>query len=167
MWWWWLCFNYCSWARDTPFQIGSLPLPTHLSFTGVVVPGAELEAARCEDLLDIVLDVSDEAGRQLRLLVKQLSQQGYQHQAQGLAERLVWEDAYCLRDKDVVRKVVQVIQQGLVQELEDHLEDVSDGGLLEAHTAILCFEVGFREWSLKKNASTKSSTDRCKKKTCS
>ena len=116
-----------------------------------MVPGAELEAARCEDLLDIVLDVSDEAGRQLRLLVKQLSQQGYQHQAQGLTERLVREDAYCLRDKDVVRKVVQVIQQGLVQELEDHLEDVSDGGLLEAHTAILCFEVGFREWSLTKN----------------
>ena len=115
-----------------------------------MVPGAELEAARCEDLLDVVLDVSDEAGRQLRLLVKQLSQQGYQHQAQGLAERLVREDAYCLRDKDVVRKVIQVVQQGLVQELEDHLEDVTDRCLLETNSTILWFEVGFeRERVLK------------------
>ena len=116
-----------------------------------MVPGAELQAARCEDLLDVVLDVSDEAGRQIGLLVKQLSQQGYQDQAQGLAERLVREDANCLRDIDVVRKVVQVIQQGLVQELEDHLEDVSDGSLLEGHTTILCLEVCFREWSLNKS----------------
>ena len=115
-----------------------------------MVPGAELQAARSENLFDVVLDVSDEAGGQVGLLVKQLSQQGYQDQAQGLAERLVWEDANCLRDIDVVRKVIQVIQQGLVQEFEDHLEDVPDCGLLEAHTTFLRFEVCFREWSLKK-----------------
>ena len=28
-----------------------LPLPSHFSFAGVVVPGAEFEAARGEDLL--------------------------------------------------------------------------------------------------------------------
>ena len=82
--------------------------------------------------------------------MKQLPQQGDQDQAQGLAERLVREDSDCLRYVDVVRKVVQVVQQGLVQELEDHLEDVPDGGLLEAHTAILRFEVCLRKWSLKK-----------------
>ena len=96
------------------------------------------------------MDISDEAGRQVRLLVKQLPQQRYQDKAKGLAERLVREDPDCLRDIDVVRQVVQVVQQGLLQQLEDHLEDVPDGGLLEAHAAILCFEVGFRQWSLKK-----------------
>ena len=108
-----------------------------------MVSWAELQAARGEDLLDVVLDVSDEAGRQVCLLVKQLPQQGDQNQAQGLAEWLVRENSNSLRDVDVVGQVVQVVQQGLVQELEDHLEDVPDRCLLETNSTILWFEVGF------------------------
>ena len=122
----------------------SQPLSTHFPLASVMVSWAELQAARGEDLLDVVLDVSDEAGRQVCLLVKQLPQQGDQNQAQGLAEWLVRENSNSLRDVDVVGQVVQVVQQGLVQELEDHLEDVPDCCFFEADASCLRFEVGFR-----------------------
>ena len=125
-----------------------------------MVPGAEFEAARGEDLLDwdddddaieygedlldVVLNVSDETGREVCLLVQQLPQQGDQDQAQGLAERLVREHSDCLRDKYIVRQIVEVVEQSLVQKLEDHLEDVPDCCFFETDASCLRFEVGFR-----------------------
>ena len=125
-----------------------------------MVPGAEFEAARGEDLLDwnddddaneygedlldVILDVSDETGGKVCLLVQQLPQQGDQDQAQGLAERLVREHSDCLRDKYIVRQIVEVVKQSLVQELEDHLENVPDCCFFETDASCLRFEVGFR-----------------------
>ena len=125
-----------------------------------MVPGAEFEAARgedlldwnddddaneyAEDLLDVILDVSDETGGKVCLLVQQLPQQGDQDQAQGLAERLVREHSDCLRDKYIVRQIVKVVEQSLVQKLEDHLEDVPDCCFFETDASCLRFEVGFR-----------------------
>ena len=97
-----------------------------------------------EDLLNVVLNVPNETGRKVCLLVQQLPQQGDQDQAQGLAERLVREHSDCLRDKYIVRQIVEVVEQSLVQELENHLEDVPDCCFFETDASCLRFEVGFR-----------------------
>ena len=55
------CFCSFDFREIEQDNLSPLPLSTHFSFTGVMVPGAELKTARGEDLLDVILDVPDEA----------------------------------------------------------------------------------------------------------